>query len=465
MAYIDLNFKMTRKMTKMQQAAREFSMQVMRPAGIELDKLSDPEDVVAKDSVLWDVFKTFRQEGFHKLLIPKGFGGWMGAYDPMVQILINEQMGYGDGGLTVSLMVSALPFFYALFSPSAEVRNWARIYAEDKDADLVGCWAITEPNHGSDWLVGTSSQGADPRTGPSLTAVKKGDEYILNGWKAAWVSNGTIATHATLHVGLDPSQGIHGSGLAFCPLDLPGISRGKPLNKLGQRALNQGEIIFEDVKLHKKYMVFPIPGIYGANTFGQTFLGFANSFMGVTFSNQAQAIVDETLKFANETVVDGKLLAEYEDIRIKIFRMFARAEATRLYARNVMKHLMDLILNPLAPMALSTRATFWSVGRTLAACSNMYEKYDIVRNLTKKYITHPEEPNDFMEWSKYGISSKLNATETAFKLAGEAVQIFGEKAQSYEYPIGKMLRDAKAALIEDGVNDALALAAFEELNC
>lgn len=90
-----------------------------------------------------------------------------------------------------------------------------------------------------------------------MKAVLKGDEYIINGEKSAWVSNGTIATHALLHVSLDFSRGMRGQGLAIVPLDLPGVSRGKPLDKLGQRPLNQGSIVFDEVRLSKEYMVIP----------------------------------------------------------------------------------------------------------------------------------------------------------------------------------------------------------------
>ena len=102
----------------------------------------------------------------------------------------------------------------------------------------MGCWAISEPDHGTDYMIDV----ADPAISPSVKGMLKGDEYIVNGQKAAWVSNGTIATHAVLHVGLDPSKGMKGQGLAIIPLDLPGISRAKPLDKIGQRPLNQGEI-------------------------------------------------------------------------------------------------------------------------------------------------------------------------------------------------------------------------------
>ena len=65
---------------------------------------------------------------------------------------------------------------------------------------------------------------------------------MINGTKAAWVSNGTIAKYAALFLSLDPSMGMEGGGVACVPLDLPGITRGKPLNKIGQRALNQGPL-------------------------------------------------------------------------------------------------------------------------------------------------------------------------------------------------------------------------------
>ena len=78
---------------------------------------------------------------------------------------------------------------------------------------------------------------------------------MLTGQKSAWVSNGTIASHALLFLSIDREDGTSGGGVAFVPLDLDGVTRGKPLNKMGQRALNQGEIYFDDVKLPKELML------------------------------------------------------------------------------------------------------------------------------------------------------------------------------------------------------------------
>ncbi|MBW1988509.1 MAG: acyl-CoA/acyl-ACP dehydrogenase [Deltaproteobacteria bacterium] len=462
MGYLDLDTKMDRKLERLQQQAREFGLQVVRPAGIALDKLHDPADVIAEGSLLWDVFRQFREAGLHKTMIPKAYGGTMGSVSPLAAPLVNEQMGYADGGLAVSLLVSVMPFAFAILSPHREIRRWAADYAHDTSGKLIGCWAITEPDHGTDWVMGTCSEGCHPSMAPGLTAVKKGDEYIVNGAKSAWVSNGTIATHAVLHVGLDPSKGIHGSGLALCPLDLPGITRGAPLNKIGQRALNQGEIFFTDVKLPKKYMLLPSPGFFGKNVFGHTFLGVANSSMGVTFASQAQATLDLALDYAGNTRRNGKLLADKKDVRLRLFRMFAKVEAARLLARKVSAHFFSLSSSPVSPITAS-KASFWAISKALQAYFAVYEKSGTVRNWSRKYTEGPEEPTPLMEWGKYGVVSKITATETALHVAEEAMKLFGEDALSPDCPIEKMLRDARASTVEDGVNDALAIATSESL--
>jgi len=214
----------------------KFSMDIMRKAGIELDKMPRPEDVIAPDSILWDVHKKFQELGLHAAQIPKHLGGTAGEVDPLASVLMIEQLGYADTGLAISLGVSTRTFYLASMFPHPDMKQLACDYCEDKEAKMIGCWAITEPDHGTDWTLG----GNKPQCGPSVKAVLKGDEYVLNGEKSAWVSNGTIATHATLHVSLDPSRGMQGQGLAIIPLNLPGITRGKPLDKMGQRPLNQG---------------------------------------------------------------------------------------------------------------------------------------------------------------------------------------------------------------------------------
>lgn len=380
----------------------KFSMEVMRKAGSELDKMPMPEDVIAPDSVLWDVHRKFQELGLHAMQISKNLGGTAGETDHLTAILIAEQLGYADAGLAISLGVSSRTFYLASMFPHPEMQQLARDYCEDKEAKMIGCWAITEPDHGSDWTLG----GNKPQCGPSVKAVLKGDEYILNGEKSAWVSNGTIATHATLHVSLDPSRGMQGQGLAIIPLDLPGISRGKPLDKMGQRPLNQGSIIFEDVRIPKKYMVIPFPDFINAAE--GPGLAAVNGGMAVVFGGLARAAFDEALSYSQQRIQGGVPIFEHDVIKLKLMKMFAQTEAARAGARRMALYNLQ---NPAAPA-----------------------------------VAH-------------AVAAKCFSTQTATEVASEAIQIFGGYGLAREYPVEKMFRDARASMIEDGCNDALAIKA------
>ena len=301
MAYREIDFNLSKETQAMHREAQRFAREVMRPVGIELDKLANPEDVYAQGSPLWDVYKTYREFDLHLQNMPEDFGGMAGTLDPMASYLISEEMGYGDAGLAISLGASGMPFnFAAIFSHVPELKQIDMDYCNDREGKMIGCWGIIEPDHGGDWSLG----GDDPKCGPSVRGVLKGDEYIVNGEKAAWVSNCTIATHCVLHVGLDPSRCMQGQGIAIIPLDLPGISRGAPLNKMGQRALNQGSIVFQDARIPKQYMIIEPsePGVDDGQ--GERFMA-APMGMGVTFAGLAKAAYDEAFNYANERIQGG----------------------------------------------------------------------------------------------------------------------------------------------------------------
>jgi alkylation response protein AidB-like acyl-CoA dehydrogenase len=405
MAYADIDINLTEEQKAMRDLMRKFGAEVMRPAGIKLDKLADPAEVIAPKSILWDVFKQYRALGLHATGMSKLIGGSLEDMDPMMGILMLEEMGYWDAGLAISLGVSGMPFAYCQVSPDPELRALARQYVEDKDCKLIGCWGITEPDHGGDWSLGKDR----PECRPSLRGVLKGDEFILNGQKSAWVSNGTIATHSVLHIGLEPARGMQGQGVAICPLDLPGITRGKPLDKLGQRPLNQGEIFFDDVRLPKKYMLItPAPvGTVVTRAGGGSPMGS----MAVMFAGLARAALDEGIKYAKTRVQGGVPIIEHKNIQLKIFQMFMMTEAARSLARRMQMYNM-----------------------TSGANSMMHT-----------------------------MAGKWLSTETAFKVASDAIQICGGNGLSKAYVIEKIFRDARTAMIEDGTNEALALSSMTEL--
>ena len=407
MNYADLDFNLTDEQKAMRDVARKFGMEVMRPAGIELDRLADPADVIAEGSVLWDVLKQYRELGFHKRGMPKDLGGMAGEVDSLSGSLMAEEFGYADAGLAISIAVSGSGFQYCAMSPDPEMREIARAYVEDTECKMSGCWAITEPDHGSDWILASDPDFKDPGVAPSLKAVLDGDDYILSGQKSAWVSNGTIATHAGLHVSLDPSKGMQGTGIAFVPLDLPGITKGKPLDKIGQRALNQGEIFFDNVRLPKKYMVVSDPDLISRTSMLKGIFTGANTFMSSTFAGVAKAAFDEALKYSRERIQGGKPIFEHQNIKLKLMDMFVMVEAAR---------------------SLSRRTSAYNASGAPGSLA-------------------------------HAVAAKILATESSFKVASEAIQIFGGNGLSREYTIEKIFRDAKASMIEDGENSALALTA------
>jgi alkylation response protein AidB-like acyl-CoA dehydrogenase len=409
MGYLELDVDISSEAKAMHETARKFAVEHMRPTGIELDKLPDPKDVIAEGSRLWDLFKKHREVGLNKINMPKAFGGLQEEVEPIARILIYEELGYGDAGLCSSLAVSDMPFNFASMSPDPELNELARKYATDKEANLIGCWSIIEPDHGSDWILADQPGFEDPKIVPTLKAVLKGDEYIINGQKAAWVSNGSIATHALVHLNVDPSRGMQGIGIAVIPLDLPGISRGKPLNKMGQRALNQAEIFFEEVKLPCKYMLVPDPDMGTALT--HLILGTANAVMGTVFAGLAQAAYDEALNYAKERVQGGVPIIEHQNIKLKLFKMFSMVESAR---------------------ALTRRVSLFNAANQA-----------------------PSFP--------HSVAAKVLSTETAFHTASEAIQILGGNGLSREYVVEKMFRDARASMIEDGENNVLSISAASEL--
>lgn len=403
MNYPELDINLTEEESAIRDMARRFGAEVMRPVGIRLDRL-DPEEVIAEGSELWDVHRQYRELGLHKRRLPRSLGGLDAQMSLLSGILMSEEFGYADSGLAISLAVAGNPFGYAAMSDDAELNGWARAFAEDTACEMVGCWAITEPDHGSDWIMAGEKTSANPKMAPGVKAVRKGDEYILSGQKSAWVSNGTIATHASLHVSLEPDKGMHGTGICILPLDLPGIRKGPPLNKHGQRALNQGEIFFDEVHIPRKYMV--VPDLKVTNEIiGRTIWTGANTGMSLTFAGTAKSALDEAIRYANERVQGGVPIIEHQNIKLKLMRMFQQVEAARSLAR-----------------------------RTAA--------YN---------AAHP--PGSLA----HAVSAKALSTETAFLVASEALQVHGGNGLSREYVIEKIMRDARASMIEDGTNEVLLI--------
>jgi len=397
----DIEVGLSEQARDIRDTAHRFAAEVMRPAGIQLDQLHDPQDVIKADSILWDVFKKYREIGLNDV---ESATAELSPYErTQIRALITEELGWGDSGLAISLSVAGFHRTFAMMSGRpALIDRYVR-----GGEDEVGCWAVTEPDHGSDSLSFTEPHFKNPDIRANCIARRDGDDYVIRGQKSGWVSNGTIATVAALFCTIDGDQGFNGGGVAVVPLDLPGVSRGKPTNKIGQRALNQGEIFFDDVRIPAEYMVI---GKENYSAVVQQILTGANAFMGTTFNGCARAAYDLALDYAKTRVQGGVPIIQHQSVKARIFKMFMQVEAARSLSRRVLYY-----------------------------------------NSTNVPLI------------QYSIASKVFSTTTAFEVASQALQIFGGNGLTRDFPIEKIMRDARASMIEDGCNDLLSLLGATQL--
>lgn len=388
-------------LSETEQAVKEtvhrFAEDVLRPAGIHLDKLS-PERAIEKDSIFWDV---------HAQYVALGLNEKQADMTPVenarIQALVSEELGWGDSGFAIAFGAGAFPSNLAAATGDAEI-------VAQFPATELGCWGITEPDHGSDMIDfdDTIIAAGGNRGKPNCFARRDGNEYVIKGQKSAWVSNGTIASSAALFTTVEMPDGNTGGAVFLVPLDLEGVSKGKATDKIGQRALNQGEVFFDDVRVPPSYMVVP-PENYGLHT-RMTLTG-ANTGMGTIFAGVARSAFELALDYAKEHVQGGVPIIEHQSVKSRIFEMYRKVEAARALNFNV------VMLNAASPAP------------NLAAA----------------------------------IATKVTSTQTAFDVSSAAFQIFGGVGITKEYPIEKIFRDARISMIEDGCNEVLGMLGATQL--
>ena len=377
-----------------QDSLHKFATDCLRPIGQKLDRMT-PEEVIAPGSPYWEARAKYLQLGVDLNALAQ----LPAAEQAKMFCILFEELGWGDSGLGISFGAAVLPAYLSMLYKN----DYLRSLAPD---DSLGCWAITEPDHGSDMLdvTGLMAHPLGTYGRPNCVATLRGDDITLNGQKAAWVSNGTIAKVCILYCAADTGSGPsteRGVCLVF-PLDLKGISRGKPLNKLGQRALNQGEIFFDNVKLSKQHI---LAGPDGYGDCVTTIHTLANGLMGATFTGVARAAYEHALDYAHERRAGGVPIIKHQSVAHRLFHMFRKVEAARALTHRVVHY------NLSAPTLCLQAA----------------------------------------------MTAKVTGTQTAFEVASDALQIFGGNGLTLEYPVEKLLRDARASLIEDGCNEILAI--------
>jgi len=260
--------------------------------------------------------------------------------------------------------------------------------------EWIGAWGLTEPGAGSD--------ASNSRT----TAVKKGDRYVLNGNKT-FITNGHYADCAVVIASTDKSKGTHGLSAFIVEKGTKGFRAGKKENKLGLRASDTSELIFEDCEIPEENLV----GIEGE--------GFVDSMRvldGGRISIAALALgigrgaLDAALKYVKERRQFGKSIAEFQGIQWKLADMATELDAARLLTQRA--------------------AVLKDAGRKVTRESSM---------------------------------AKLFASEVAVRICDDAVQLFGGYGFIKDYPAEKYYRDVKLCTIGEGTSEIQRMVIAREI--
>ncbi|MBI2962794.1 MAG: acyl-CoA dehydrogenase family protein [Deltaproteobacteria bacterium] len=401
MPYFDLDQTLSEQDLALKASAAAFAQGVMRPVSRQLDRMT-PEEAIASQSPFWGFLREAYRLGYHKLPFPEALGG-PGLTPLQIQIVM-EELAWGSFGLTLALNTS-LDAAVAMGGTREHVEQFTIPYCQCTDASYIGCWAITEPDHGSDTVMPGYPTFRDPAIKANCHARLDGDEWVITGQKSAWVSGGTIANRILLMCQIHPAQSGHaGSGMFLFTLDRPGVAKGKPLDKIGARDLNQGEIFFDAVRIPREALVVG-PEAYEAAL--EAHLCLTLPMVGTWATGLARAAFDEALAYAREREQGGRPIADHPTVQVKLFDMFRKVEASRQLCRAVFVH-------------------NWG---------------------------SPAERRAI----EYAEAAKTFATQTALEVTSDAIQIFGGIGLARECVAEKLFRDARSSLICDGSNDILAL--------
>ena len=392
-----IGFEPTDDQLNIRDMARKFAREVVRPAETALDKLSDP-DQVYHSPLFRDTIKQAYNLGFHNMTINEAHGGL--GLDPLTTALVWEELAVGGVGIPATLLAgSVAPAFLSILAGDRTelIEKYVRPYCDDSEGKIISAWGSSEGDIGSD-----GSNYYDKSVRHETTAVKDGDSWIINGAKSSFVSNGSIAEMFLVFACVNPHEGICGSGVFLVPFG-EGVSRGKGMDKLGMRVLNQGEVVFDNVRVPEDHLIM-LPGenypfIHNAiKTVGN--LGVGYLALGLM-----RAAYEEALAHAKERVQFGKPLVQHQAMSFKLFECFQAIEAAR--------------------------GLLWKASWTLS--------------------------KQFMGDLKISAAARVFATEMAMKHTVEMVQILGGYGVSKEYSIEKFMRDAKLLQIMDATNEIMTI--------
>ncbi len=365
-----IDFTLSDEQKALQELAREFAQKEIAPLALQLDQAGEfPRALIKKAHGL----------GLLHLTIPEEYGG--GGQGWLEACLVGEEFAAACAGVTTVANANELALTPLYLAGSEEQKKkWITPIARDGG---LAAFCVTEPEAGSD-VVSMKTR-----------AVKKGNEYILNGTKH-FITNGSVANLLTVFASTDPAQKHRGISLFAVPADLPGITRRSMGHKMGHRASDTAEIVFEDVSVPAENLLGGEGGGFktAMQTFDVTRIGVGAAGVGV-----ARAALEASVKFANERKQFGQTIANFQGIQFMLADMAMKVETARLAVWHAA----------------------WQADHKLP--------YAYASAIAKAY-----------------------GSDVAMQVAMDAVQIHGGYGYMADFKVEKYMRDAKLLQIYEGTN-------------
>lgn len=350
---------------------KQIAQEKIAPVAIELDE---------KGEFPWELMKIFAQSDLFAIFVPEEYGGLgKGILDLCIII---EELSKACAGVAVSYAASALGAYPIILFGSEEQKK--KYLPQIAKGEKLTAFALTESDAGSD--------AGSIRT----TAVRDGDDYILNGNKQ-WITNGGEAEIYTVIAITDRTRGSRGASAFMVEKGTTGFSFGKKENKMGIRCSATRELIFNDCRIPKENLI----GGEGKGflvmmkTLDKSRPGVAAQAVGI-----AQGALDDAIKYARERIQFGKPISSFQGIQFMLADMATQIEAAR--------------------------ALLYAGARFI--------------------------DSNAKDISKISSMTKLFASDVAMKVTTDAVQIFGGYGYMKDYPVEKRMRDAKITQIYEGTN-------------
>jgi alkylation response protein AidB-like acyl-CoA dehydrogenase len=367
-----MNFEISEITLHAAQTARDFAQQKIKPHVMEWDE---------KQEFPVHIFKELGQLGMMGVLVPEKYGGAGLSYFEYKAII--EEIAKVDGsiGLSVAAHNSLCTGHILLFANEEQKQKYLPKLAT---AEWIGAWGLTEPNTGSD--AGNMK----------CTAVRDGNNWIINGTKN-WITHGISGDVAVVVCRTGDPRAKNNATAFVVERGTPGFSGGKKENKLGMRASETAEMIFENC-------VVP-----DANRLGEVGEGFKQALAvldggRISIASLALGIAkgayEAALQYSQEREQFDKPISSFQAISFKLADMATEIQAAELL--------------------------------TLEACDLKQRKLPL---------------------SKVAAMAKYYASEVSVKVATDAVQIFGGYGYTKDFPVEKHYRDSKLCTIGEGTSE------------